>query len=423
MLQTLNLICFQLSGSNIPLTAIKLKDVEFTARVVEVNGVSTSAAGVVVTFREEKYDDIQGPRSAQDHPDEHGAFEKDVLRSCAFWLYRLMVVRDVFERHDPIRSAHGGESLTIERACMEFYLFCDVTPNAWVDTAPVSTHTIGRWTKVLLKRMGSQPRGFSAHRSGIVTRACILAILESEGKEISPGRMDVIIRWGGWQCVTGEKTVMRIYARKVIDAYMDNYALSYGRQPTKDEWAQKMTNYTAVEIQPKTKPCDPGRHLFPMQIRLHAWRGKRWQRFLHEMNRCMAVIIAAAKCSPSIMPVARYVQDRRAFSLYCTERPHDAEVVIYKKLKEGRVGFLRGCIEEVIERCAIEAAKWAKDVVDRMYWRQRLWLADVREVAIGNISIDRGVRLDDLHTWNADVFKFGNLKDDSLNLQVKDTVQ
>ena len=40
------------------LTSIKLKDVVFTAWVVKVNGVSTYAAGVVVTFREERYDDI-----------------------------------------------------------------------------------------------------------------------------------------------------------------------------------------------------------------------------------------------------------------------------------------------------------------------------------------------------------------------------
>ena len=213
------------------LTAIKLRDVEFTAQAVKVQGVCTLAAGVAVTFREEKYDDIQGARLAQDHPDEHSDFEKHALKSCAFWLYRMLVVRDVFQDHDPIRSAYGGDRLAIKRQCMDFYLFCEVTPNSWVDTALVSTHTIGRWTRVLLERMGSRPRGFSAHRSGVVTRACILAILESKGKELPgsgpPGRMDIIIRWGGWQCVTGEKTVMRIYARKVIDTGGD-WCMAYG---------------------------------------------------------------------------------------------------------------------------------------------------------------------------------------------------
>lgn len=172
------------------------------------------------------------------------------------------MVRDVLEGYDPCRSARCGDRLVIKQQCMDFYLFCEVTPNAWVDTGPVSTHTIGRWTRVLLQRMGSPPRGFSAHRSGVVTRACTLAILESEGKELPPGRMDVIIRWGGWQCVTGEKTVMSIYARKVIDAYMDNYALSYGRVPGKGEYAMKMKKYVSAEAYPATEFCDPGRHVF-----------------------------------------------------------------------------------------------------------------------------------------------------------------
>lgn len=77
------------------LTAVRLKDIMFTAQAVRVHGVSKCAAGVVVTLREEKYDDIQGARSAQDHPAEHGDFEKDALKSCAFWLYRMLVVRGV----------------------------------------------------------------------------------------------------------------------------------------------------------------------------------------------------------------------------------------------------------------------------------------------------------------------------------------
>ena len=44
------------------LTAVKLKDIEFIAQAVKANGESTCAAGIVVTFREEKYDDIQGTR-------------------------------------------------------------------------------------------------------------------------------------------------------------------------------------------------------------------------------------------------------------------------------------------------------------------------------------------------------------------------
>ena len=125
--------------------------------------------------------------------EEHGDFEKRALKSCAFWLYHMLVVMDVFERHGPICFAKSGEKLVINQQCMDSYLFCEVAANAWVDAAPVSSGTIGGWTKVLLKRMGSQPWGFSAHRSRWVTRACILAILESHGKELPSGRLDIII--------------------------------------------------------------------------------------------------------------------------------------------------------------------------------------------------------------------------------------
>ena len=140
--------------------------------------------------------------------------------------------------------------------------------------------------------------------------------------------------------MTGEKTVMRIYAKKVIDAYLDNYGLSYGREPGKEEWAEKMRRYTAVEVQPEAKFCDYGRHAFPMQVRLHAWRGAKWQAHLQELNKCMVSIMEAAKADPEIMPVARYVQDRRALNLCFAGRPEEANVVRYKKLRGERVKVL-----------------------------------------------------------------------------------
>ena len=76
--------------------------------------------------------------------------------------------------------------------------------------------------------MGSLGRGCSAHRAGFVSRTCILAILNSKGTELSPGTIEMMIRWGGWQAATGAKTVLRIYARKIIDKYLDPYRLSLG---------------------------------------------------------------------------------------------------------------------------------------------------------------------------------------------------
>ena len=126
---------------------------------------------------------------------------------------------------------------------------------------------------------------------------------------------------------------------------------------------------------------------FPMQLRLHAWRGQRWRAFLRRMNSCMATIMEEAKSCPRIMPVARHVQDRTALMLYCAREPDDPNVVLFKKLKQARVVFLAQCIEEVVGQCAIEAGKWARHVVDRSYSQHSLWMADMRTVVFGNIIL------------------------------------
>ena len=58
---------------------------------------------------------------------------------------------------------------------------------------------------------GAKP--FLHHRSGFVSRTCILAILASRGKELSAGTIELVIRSGGWQAGTRARTVLRVYAR------------------------------------------------------------------------------------------------------------------------------------------------------------------------------------------------------------------
>ena len=120
----------------------------------------------------------------------------------------------------------------------------------------------------------------------------------------------------------------------------------------------------------------------------------------------MASIMEAAKHSPETIPVSRYVQVRRAMNLYFAERPDDPNVMRYKRLKEERANVLQRCNEEVLEQCAIPAEKWVRRVVDYTYWRQWLWIGDIRKVVIGNISLDCTVQADDSQAWCAHEFRF-----------------
>lgn len=72
-----------------------------------------------------------------------------------------------------------------------------MSPNFWIETAPSSVATLGRWNSKLLIAMGCAGRGFSSHRSGIVTRTCIKNILENHGNKLSKPTVEAVLQWGG----------------------------------------------------------------------------------------------------------------------------------------------------------------------------------------------------------------------------------
>ena len=380
------------------LTGIRLRDLKlFVGRVV-VDGVVVRVPCVSITFREEKYDDIQGPREATDVPHCEGYAE---LRysSCAYWIYRLLVFRGAFFVFDPIKHANVGDTLKVKPECLDYFLFCDVRANFWIDTAPSSVSAIGIWNKTLLIRMGSPGRGFSAHRSGFVSRTCILAILASKGKELSPGTIEVMIRWGGWQAVTGARTLLRIYARKVIDKYLDPYGLSLGYELSDKAWELKKKEYLGRPRYPEQPFVDRGRKSLPLQIRVHAWRSKRWMDFQKSMNDTCAEIMSAALADKDIMPVHRYRQARRAFSVFVSERAECEVVQEYRRLLAMRQHVWLSSVRDAVECC--ESAFFRDAIVARPdnYLKGKRFLEVLQDVHIGHMRMDGRVDQDD---WEGD---------------------
>ena len=372
------------------LTAIRLRDLRLYVGCVTLEGVSTCVPCIRIIFREEKYDDIQGPREGRDEPHPTG-YGETLYSSCAFWIYRLLVLRGLFFSFDPIKHAKGGCTLDIRPECLEYFLFCDVKANFWIDTAPSSVSTIGVWNKTLLERMGSPGRGFSAHRSGFVSRTCILAIIASKGKELSPGAIEVMIRAGGWQAVTGARTVLRIYARKVIDKYMDPYSLSLGHELSDEEWQAKREEYLGVPRWPEKPFVDWGRSRLPFQVRLHLWR---WMGFQKALNETCAAIMAAALADQEIMPVNRCRQVRRAFSVFVTERGGSEVVQEYLSLLAMRQRMWSACVKEAIEAC--ESAFFRDGIVPRPeeYLQGRRFLGLLENVQVGHVGMDGRVDQD-----------------------------
>ena len=92
-----------------------------------------------------------------------------------------------------------------------------------------------------------------------MSRTCILAIMESKGNELSPGVIEMLVRAGGWQAVTGATTVLRVYARKVVDDFLDYYSLALGYTMSNAAWQQRRRAYLGEAVCPKAPVIERGR--------------------------------------------------------------------------------------------------------------------------------------------------------------------
>lgn len=289
------------------------------------------------------------------------------------------MLRGVFHCFDTILAATVGSELHVQSHCLEYFLFCEVTSNWWIDTAPSGTNSIGKWNKTLLLRIGSKPRGYSSHRSGFVSRACILGIRHSKGTELSPGLMDMMVRAGGWQAVTGAKTVLRVYARQIIDEHLDVYAMSLGIVSSGMDCDKKLQLYLGQPEFPLSPIVDRGREDIPLQLRVMVWRSDEWQRHLTAMNAACKAIMEAATQDERIMPVKRYKELRQAFS-HC--KKHDSYrnptvVATLELLLLTRPAVWKACVRDVKRTC-LHAFVNNRSVARLNYTSHVQLLADVR---------------------------------------------
>ena len=263
------------------LTSIRLKHVHLRAVCAFLHargGPEILVPELVLEYEDEKFPDYQGIRSGIDMQEMREQYCEWGINSPAYWVYKLLCLRGVFTTEDPLRAAHPGQVLVISADAMDHFLFCACSAHWWIDAQPVGVHTLSYYNKLILARMGHEPRGFSSQRSGAVTRAFILALFGSDGIGVDDKYVQSILRLGGWQCVTGAMTVFKIYARKVIDHYVDGQSLFLGRMEGRAYWQAKREQYTNCRKKPLRMFKEACSEAAPLQVRVFvtaAMHGKR----------------------------------------------------------------------------------------------------------------------------------------------------
>jgi hypothetical protein len=61
-----------------------------------------------------------------------------------------------------------------------------------------------------------------------------------------------VVRAGGWQAESGKKTVMRLYARKVMDGYINTQAFGLGKRGFEGVYKERMDEY----LKPARRPAE-----------------------------------------------------------------------------------------------------------------------------------------------------------------------
>lgn len=212
------------------LTAMKAIDVVFHISERDVMDRSTPlrVVEVDVVFRKEKVDDIQGPRCLRDVLPSWLVKDEE-KESFGCWVYKLFWLRSMFDVVDPLSSGNVGDTFSVRAACAEYYVFCDIMDVCWIDTVPCTTAVISGWTKRSLRLMGNAERGYSAHRSGFATRSLSIAAYKEAGGKLDPGHLHLVTRACGWTAVTGQQTLLRVYARHVVDHAINTHGLGLGK--------------------------------------------------------------------------------------------------------------------------------------------------------------------------------------------------
>eukprot|EP00884_Botryococcus_braunii_P002272 jgi/Botrbrau1/12045/Bobra.0295s0001.1 len=109
-------------------------------------------------------------------------------------------------------------------------------------------------------------------------------------------------------------TVMRVYARKVIDAHIDLYGLSLGFGDRPAQWARRRADLTKHDRRPAT----PVRDVLgtPLSVMACVWRMPAW-RMAHDVaNRVGRSVMQVVLKDREVLPVKRYMADADALMVF-----------------------------------------------------------------------------------------------------------
>jgi hypothetical protein len=140
-----------------------------------------------------------------------------------------------------------------------------------------------------------------------VTRTIIASIMENAGKGISEAVIQCICRLGGWQALTGVRTLLRVYAHKIIDTFCDSMSLQAGRRLGPRVWEERWQLYAGNHHHVPVRTYSWVFELkLPLGVKVAEWCTSGWRVEQEECNRVALQALSCAERDGRLMPVRRW---------------------------------------------------------------------------------------------------------------------
>jgi hypothetical protein len=153
----------------------------------------------------------------------------------------------------------------------------------------------------------------------MVTREVINHIMTNRGQMVSDADLHGIVRKGGWQEMTGVKTVMRVYAKKILDHFLDGQGGASGRVINDAVWAARLRmlcgpDHTFPDA--TRKASGPLVLCCPLAVKFMVWRSNMWQTQIARARALADDAMRKALKDRQIMPMRRWQEDGTALAAY-----------------------------------------------------------------------------------------------------------
>lgn len=133
---------------------------------------------------------------------------------------------------------------------------------------------------------------------------------------------------------------------------------------------------------------DPRQNLDPLLIRLHAWQSKAWQKFLKSINAFVAAIIRKGMQDETIVPVRRYLENRKVLTQYLSKYNESKEVKKYNDLTFERSLIWQDCLEASRKAAYASFVKSGVCRSPTAYKKKQGFYQFLEPFYIGNVSLD-----------------------------------